>query len=83
MFDGSASDEDTDTAKAELQGALTHPSLKDVPVLVLVSKVDSVSPDELSKVSHFLTARALKKHQAWPRSYTGFFQQGADRAKQF
>lgn len=54
VFDGSASDEDTDTAKAELQGALTHPSLKDVPVLVLVSKVDSVSPDELSKFSEKL-----------------------------
>jgi len=40
VVDSSSNDDDVDLAAAELQEALSHPSLESVPLLVFASKQD-------------------------------------------
>lgn len=51
VVDSSSSDDDVKLAAAELQAALSHPSLKNLPLLVLANKQDVAgarSSDEVS-----------------------------------
>ena len=41
MVDSSSSDDDVDLAAAELQEALSHPSLESLPLLVFAGKQDA------------------------------------------
>ncbi|XP_015775177.1 PREDICTED: ADP-ribosylation factor-like protein 15 [Acropora digitifera] len=53
VVDSSSNDDDVKLAAAELQEALSHPSLKNLPLLVLANKQDVAgarSSDELSKI---------------------------------
>ena len=40
VVDSSADEDDMDLAASELQGVLSHPSLKNLPVLILANKQD-------------------------------------------
>lgn len=53
VVDSSCNDDDVDLAAAELQEALSHPSLESLPLLVLANKQDvngARSTDELSRI---------------------------------
>ena len=49
-MDGSASDEEITVARDELERALLHKDLQEVPLLVLVNKVDTDSIEDIEKV---------------------------------
>ncbi len=53
-MDGSASDEKIELAKSELKTCLSHSELKSVPLLCLVSKMDSSNAGGMQEVGSFV-----------------------------
>eukprot|EP00112_Aurelia_sp_Birch-Aquarium-sp1_P006587 Seg1723.8 transcript_id=Seg1723.8/GoldUCD/mRNA.D3Y31 product="ADP-ribosylation factor-like protein 15" protein_id=Seg1723.8/GoldUCD/D3Y31 len=59
VVDGSSSDEDITLARNELEAALSHNDLREVPLLVLVNKVDTDSIEDIEKLSEKLDIPTL------------------------
>ena len=53
VVDSSSSEDDLELAASELHGALSHPSLANMPLLVLANKQDVTGCKKMEEVGYF------------------------------
>jgi len=65
VVDSSSNDDDVDLAAAELQEALTHPSLESLPLLVLANKQDVQGARSTDELSRMMGLDVIARNREW------------------
>lgn len=65
VVDSSSNDGDMDLAAAELQEALSHPSLRNLPLLVLANKEDVPGAHSTDEISKMIGLEAIARNRNW------------------
>ncbi|XP_031560756.1 ADP-ribosylation factor-like protein 15 [Actinia tenebrosa] len=65
VVDSTSSEEDLELAAAELQSALSHPALRDLPLLVLANKQDEKEARSVEKLEELLDLKTLARNRQW------------------